>query len=863
MNSKDRHRRRSVRPEQPLIRLVSALEHPGSAPPSGGRTSVPPVNTAPGGDGRGLAALAVRLRFMLIVCAVGFLLGRAVILDVLTPFALAAYAVSLHMRKGASVWLAAGLIIGSATAVAAGADPLLLIAMLLSYRVLILLLNRFDSVDIHVTPFLVLAIDAGFRFGFTWPSTGFTWYALGMSSIDGLLSFLLSLMFLQLPPLLTMTRSRHNWRTDEVFALIILLASLLTGLQGLSIRGISLETVFAGYLVAVFAAVGGPGIGGAVGLITGVILALGALPMTAFIGVLGFAGVLGGMLREGRRFLSGLAFLTGAAVLTLYTQRVPASLDNMAAFAIAVLLLYATPQQALMAIARFTPGTARHALNQQEHARRIKELLTTRIEEVATVFSQLASSFSTAGDPAHNHDNGGKETIELTVNELCIQCRRYEKCWSADPVTTHRAMTETIAQIEKQDDIGIEDVPRSMYSRCVKLDQLLPALKRSHAALLRQRAMLRQLRESRSLVAAQLAGVGAIMRDLAQDIRYENGANHKQETQIIDVLGRLGLEVQGIDIISLEEGKVEIEILQLNPSGHDECGKLVAPLLSEVLGETITVKKTEHAMDGSYQVVTLTSARAFQVRSGYAAAAKDGTVQSGDFFSVMDVGNGRYALALSDGMGNGERANRESSAAVTIVQQLLKAGFDESVAIKTVNSALVLRSTEEMYATLDLAIIDLYTAQTEFLKVGSVPSYIKQGKRVTVLCAESLPIGIISDIDVQTQQAKLDEGDIIVFMSDGVLDAVSHLQDPDDWVRRQLERYDSADPQIIADLLLEASARASGGLIRDDMTVLCARIETFKPEWATIRMPDLPSLRKSGVKKKRLKEERTERLVHV
>lgn len=862
MNSKNRHRPRPARPDQPIMRLVSLAEEPVAAPLFSDGNTEPSNNSSIRRDGQ-QRDVAARLRFMLIVCAVGFLLGRAVILGALTPFVLAAYAVSLHMRKGVSVWIAAGLILGSVTAVSSGANPILLIAMLVSYRILIYLLNRFDSVDIHVTPFLVFAVDAGFRFGFAWPNGGFTWYALGMACIDGLLSFLLTLMFLQLPPLFTMTKARQNWRTDEVFALIILLASLLTGLQGLAVRGVSLETVFAGYLVAAFAAVGGPGIGGAVGLITGVILALGALPMAGFIGVLGFAGVMGGMLREGKRFLSGLAFLVGATVLTLYTLHLPASVDDMAAFAIAVLLLYVTPLRAFMVIARFTPGTAHYAMNQQEHARRIKELLTTRIEEVAGVFSQLASSFSTAVDPAQNHDNGSKETIEMTVNELCVQCRRYERCWSADPVTTHRAMTETIAQIDGRDDYGIEDVPRSMYSRCVKLDQLLPTLKRSHAAAVRQRGMMRQLRDSRSLVAAQLAGVGTIMRDLAQDIRYENGANHKQEAQIMAVLGRLGLEVQGIDIISLEEGKVEIEILQLNPSGHDECAKLVAPLLSEVLGETITVKKTEHSVDGSYQVVTLASARAFQVRSGYATAAKDGTLQSGDFFSVMDVGNGRYALALSDGMGNGERANRESSAAVTIVQQLLKAGFDESVAIKTVNSALVLRSTEEMYATLDLAVIDLYTAQTEFLKVGSVPSYIKQGKRVTVLSAESLPIGIISDIEVQTQRAKLSEGDIIVFMSDGVLDAVSHLQDPDDWVRRQLERYDSADPQIIADLLLEASARAAGGLIKDDMTVLCARIETFKPEWATIRLPDLPSLRRSGVRRKRMKEEQPERLVHV
>lgn len=848
MTSKSKQRGRVGQSNRPLIRLVKDQVEEEALKAA----------TAPG-PGRKKGGL-LRLVFMLAVMLIGVLLGRAVILDVLTPFGIAAYAVSLHLRKGASVWMGAGLLIGAFTAMSQGANPLLLAALLVAYRLVVAVWNRVDSVDIHVVPFLVLILDAGFRIGFAFAATGLSLYQVGMACIDGGLAFLLTVLFLQMPPLLSRVRPQNPLRADEVIALIILLASLLTGLHGVSVRGVTLEGVLARYVVLLFAGIGGAGIGGAVGVVTGVVLALGTAALSPLIGIFGFGGVLAGLLKDGKRYLVGLGFLVGTTVLSLYMSSAASAEHSFLETAVALALFWLTPQAVLGRLSRLVPGTQQHWLSQQDHVRRIKHLMTTRIQDVSTVFSQLASSFQDLAEPVRAPDAALHQTVDLTVHELCRHCRKYEKCWTTDLYETYQGVRETIDLIEERPDMTVQDIPKSLYSRCIKLDQMLPSLKRSTTLVARDAAIVKQLRESRQMVVSQLSGVATIMQDLACEIRRETGTSQVQEEKILAALSRLGLEVQGVDIISLEEGKVEIEILQINPSGHDECSKLVAPLLSDALGETITVQKSDLSEDGSYQLVTLGSAKLFDVQSGFASAAKDGTLQSGDSFSVLDVGNGRYAIALSDGMGNGERANQESATAVNLVQQLLKAGFDEEVAVKTVNSALVLRAADEVYATLDLAVIDLYTLQTEFLKVGSVCSFVKQGHRVSTINGESVPIGIINEIEVQTQRQTLHEGDVVVFVSDGILDAVSHMRDPEDWVRRQLERYDSTDPQVIADLLLEASVRAAGGLIADDMTVVCARIDRFKPQWATIRMPDVPRLRKGS---RRKPTGGGERLAHV
>ncbi len=815
------------------------------------------------GDGIGRGVIAKRLAYLVLAFVVGVLLGRAVLLQTLSPFALAAFAVAIMMRKGTSLWLGTGLVLGAFTAERIGANPVLLLTMLFSFQVITALWRRFDSLDLHVIPFIVFVVDAGFRVGFLVPTSGFSLYTFGMSLIDGVLAFLLTLMFLQMPSLLSTVRPRTKLRTDELIALIILAASLLTGLHGVTVHGLSLESILARYMVVMVASFGGAGIGGAVGVVTGVILALGAPNLQAVIGMLGFSGVLAGMIKEGKRIVVGLGFLLGATALSLYLMPVNGAVDSLEESAAAIILFFLTPSKITKFLSQYIPGTEQHALTQQEHARKIRDLMTARILEVANVFSELAVSFHDTMDPpvkaTHSQEQGA---IDLTERDLCQFCRKHERCFGSDAAKTYEAMKQTVQMIQIDPDMTVQDTPRDMYSRCIKLDQLLPSLRRSINQAVRDTAVIAQLKDSRRLVEEQLAGVAGIMEDLADQIRHETGVNHQHEVQILSALSRLGLEIQAIDIISLEEGQVEIQVFQMDPSGHDECGKLVAPLLSEILGETIGVQKVERSTDGAYELVTLSSAKVYDVRHGFACVAKDGSVRSGDSFSAVDVGNGRFAIAISDGMGNGEKASKESGAAVSLVQQLLKAGFDESVTVKTVNSALVLRSTEEMYATLDLAVIDLYTLQAEFLKVGSVTSFIKEGRNVFAIRGESVPIGILNDIDVQVKTATLAENDILVFISDGILEAVSHMQDPEDWVKRQLERYDSTDPQMIADFLLEAAVRTGGGAIPDDMTVFCAKMIRYKPQWATIRVPDMPTLRKRRTGKRGEKRQ-TRKLVTV
>jgi stage II sporulation protein E len=168
--------------------------------------------------------------------------------------------------------------------------------------------------------------------------------------------------------------------------------------------------------------------------------------------------------------------------------------------------------------------------------------------------------------------------------------------------------------------------------------------------------------------------------------------------------------------------------------------------------------------------------------------------------------------------------------------------MDERLAIKSVNSVLMLRSADEIFATVDVALIDLYNASTTFMKIGSTPSFIKRGAEVIQVTANNLPVGIIDEMDVDLLRVQLQSGDILIMMTDGIYDAPGYAMNKELWMKRMIQEIHVDNPQEMADCLLERIVRHLKGEILDDMTVIVALIEQRQPEWAVLHWPNLSRL---------------------
>ena len=783
------------------------------------------------------------VRWPLFVLIAGFLSGRAVMIGGLAPFAPAFFGVILYFRREWAVWAALALAAGSFWSVEPA--PFVICAELVIIYLFYRALETYARVELAHAPVVAFFAVLLVRLFDTVTNDPNAWLPYALAGLEAGLALVLTLLVVNsLPPLLQGRRKRRMLH-EEWVGVVILVASLVTGLTGWTVLGADLALMAAQYAVLLFALTGGPALGTAAGVVAGTVLALSDLEAATRIGMLAFGGLMAGLFRQAGKAATIFGLTLGTAVLAIYANDAQATLEAVRTTVAASALLLVTPRTLLSRVARLVPGTADYARHQQEYAQKVRDLTAERVERFAAVFRQLARTFrqmTQIGEAVRETDTVDQVARDV-YDRVCTNCRRRQQCWDKQYAQTHRLVAEMMTAVEENSHLMEAHWPASWKRHCVKASQVLEVVRRQcdlHRCHLHWR---RQLQDNSLLVADQLSGVSQVMDDLVREIRRESHALERQEEQIRDALDGLGLAIYGLDIISLEEGNVEIEIVHAFRPGFDECRKIIAPLLSGILGETITVRSERPGEPAAHlTTVVFASAKVYEVETGAASAAKDGGLLSGDCFTTIELGSGKFAVALSDGMGNGARAWMESSAALTMLEQLLKSGIDERLAVKSVNSVLLLRSPDEMFATIDLALIDLYSAQANLLKIGSMPSFIKRGREVLPITAHNLPVGILQDIEFDQLQVQLLPGDLLVMVTDGVMDAAEHTVNKEQWMKRVLLDLDTDDPQELAERLLDVAMSQAAGAIRDDMTVVVARISRYQPEWAAFRWPGVARL---------------------
>ena len=181
-------------------------------------------------------------------------------------------------------------------------------------------------------------------------------------------------------------------------------------------------------------------------------------------------------------------------------------------------------------------------------------------------------------------------------------------------------------------------------------------------------------------------------------------------------------------------------------------------------------------------------------------------------------------MLLSDGMGSGEQAAKESISAVRILERFLRSGVEPATAMKILNSVMLLKSGESWgYAAIDLMCIDLFTGQAGVYKYGAAPSYIRSGRNVRRVKGMTMAAGVLAGEGEPPDVVRLHirPGALAVIASDGVV-----TREDDTWLRRILLDDDGTDMRALARSVVHEAGERYG--YKDDMTVLAIRLEERK-----------------------------------
>ena len=174
-------------------------------------------------------------------------------------------------------------------------------------------------------------------------------------------------------------------------------------------------------------------------------------------------------------------------------------------------------------------------------------------------------------------------------------------------------------------------------------------------------------------------------------------------------------------------------------------------------------------------------------------------------------------------MGSGPEARKSSQIAIKMLERLLMSGFDKETSIDLINTT-IMNANEEIFATLDIIIIDLYNGKIEFVKNGACPTYVKNKKKVQIVKSLSLPAGILNNINLTTYDKDIEDQDILVMCSDGILDSNVEYKNKELWVKYILEDIETNNSQKIADLIVSEAVDNSYGIPKDDMSIIVCKI---------------------------------------
>ncbi|MCR5146241.1 MAG: SpoIIE family protein phosphatase, partial [Clostridia bacterium] len=344
----------------------------------------------------------------------------------------------------------------------------------------------------------------------------------------------------------------------------------------------------------------------------------------------------------------------------------------------------------------------------------------------------------------------------------------------------------------------------------------------------------KKIEENNKNVSAQLQGVSDIIAEVADELQEEN--NKEEETfksekeQIIQLLKQKQISVDELYIDKEESGRFKVTVYQKNCETIDgeKCPyKTIGQVLTRVLDEKLNLVEQSCGLRKEEDICKFVfmSKDKHNLQIGVAKSTKEGSPISGDTSIQTRLEDGKYLIALSDGMGSGPEARKSSKIAIKMLERLLTSGFKKDTSIKLINSTLATSMKEEdMYATLDIAILDLYAENMEFMKNGACPTFVKRNKEVQLLKSISMPTGILDDVEMILYDKDIQKGDIIVMCSDGIIESNNDYQNKELWLKYLLEEMNNDDVQKIADIIISEAIDNDFGKEKDDMTVIVAKV---------------------------------------
>lgn len=748
---------------------------------------------------------------LLLFGLVGFIFSQGTLYATIRPFALAFLAVAMLEGRSKGIAALGGMLLGL---FGLGFGGEYVSTMLVAVVIILVLWQNFSWLEKHwlIIPVFVGISNLFFKelFYFLPMTYSYSWSGILLES--GLIGFAVWAMGTGLsswPQLV----GKGSLGIREKIGWFLLVVAFLLGIKDWYFMGFDVQSICSRLLVLLAAYGSGTSSGAMAGVLVGILPSLMGKLSTASMGFYGLAGLIGGLFKPWGKmavwvgFLIGnlllaINFLTGAQVLSTILETV---------FAGVIFAILPLAQEALVNGVECQPCLKQAGY---DDAGRVK------IEKIGRIFVELGEELQP--ESALEPEEVLLEALEGLYNrvrdQVCMDCSKSQLCWERERKQTYEEFARVCDFLEKGGCGKVGCFSSKFSHKCQQTGQLEVALRNQMDMFKQQKYFREQVKVAKETVAKQFTGIGQVVSSLANTRDYAQDA----EAIILAYSGKERIPLEKIQVY--EEGKKDWAVALQLPKcqGEKYCRQVLPSKVSKWLKRPYGLQSAVCAnKEGRSCQLKLWPQMSYQLVVGVAVSIKKGHEVCGDSWANVPLSPGKAALMISDGMGSGQQANRQSATTVRLLERLLLSGVTQQLALEIVNAVLLLRSEEESFATVDLAIVDGIAHKIEFVKISAAPSFIKRGKQVKVYEGYSLPVGILAEVDSAHLEHRLEVGDILIMMSDGVYE--SHEEGILQW-QEALSNLPTDEPQLVADYILAIANNRYSESPHDDMTIMVAKL---------------------------------------
>ena len=705
---------------------------------------------------------------------------------------------------------------------------------------------------------------------------GFLLYDLLVSVVLAVSAYIFYKIFVNSIGVIGEYGNKSVFSIEEVVGASMLLAIAFSSLGGLSLFGFSIRNILCIFLILVLGYRNGILVGGVSGITVGIVLGIIGAGGTNLIATYAISGMLAGLLNRFGKFGVIFGFALGNILISYSTN---GGVDSMIMFQeilIASIGLLVVSKNIKISVEDLLPKT------------KLLPEATGRIEESSDTILKLNSISKTIEDISNNiqKDSSYEENCKMFEDKVYKALGAYDQVEENNyQKKGNNNSNKDIYSMNNQNHTELNDISQNMFYDYIAqndgdiLSDIFESISKN--AILTENAMIAILAKHNIYVMTSddknqkeaeekdlremIKVINVCFNDCKKDLIWQQKINENnikmssglktvknaidniktdiQNDEKIEKKDKFQSQIEKIKNILLDD---DVYLQDIKIREEDSKRKIITCYLPKctekdmpncpikkikrtmegVFNERLTLQTGECALRAEKETCTCTfiSADRYIMQTAVARAKKNDSIVSGDMVSEAKLQDGKYLLAISDGMGSGANARKNSKIAISMLERMLMSGFDKSTSINLINSAILTSNNEDMYATLDVAIVDLYDGKIELLKNGACPTYIKENKGISMISSNSLPTGVMNNVQIDTFEKQISDGDIIVMVSDGVIDSNQEYAKSELWVKALLQDIQTDSPERIADIILKESLDNNYGKAKDDITIIVSKI---------------------------------------